>query len=75
MKTCTVCGSQIPEGRIKALPNTKTCVEHSTAQKFSLNVIQHGELEDDGFQEMEIIRDQRTLERLMEYKKQLGSYK
>ena len=33
MKYCRVCGEEIPEGRIKALPNAETCVEHSSAEK------------------------------------------
>lgn len=33
MKFCKVCGEEIIEGRIKALPNTETCVEHSVAKK------------------------------------------
>lgn len=33
MKYCKVCGEVIPEGRVKALPNATTCVEHSEAKK------------------------------------------
>ena len=33
MKTCKICGKEISEGRLKALPNTKTCVEHSEIKK------------------------------------------
>jgi len=33
MKYCKVCGEEIPEGRVKALPNAETCVEHSGAKK------------------------------------------
>lgn len=33
MQNCTVCGSQIPEGRIKALPGVKTCVNCSSTEK------------------------------------------
>jgi hypothetical protein len=33
MKYCKICGEAIPEGRIKALPNTETCVEHSDVNK------------------------------------------
>lgn len=29
MKYCTICNKPIPEGRVKALPNTTTCVECS----------------------------------------------
>ncbi|WP_266368424.1 TraR/DksA C4-type zinc finger protein [Tellurirhabdus rosea] len=30
---CVKCGNEIPEGRLKALPNTKTCVRCSGAQR------------------------------------------
>ena len=33
MRKCIICDKEIPEARIKALPNTKTCLEHSTAGK------------------------------------------
>ena len=36
---CMVCGTQIPEGRLKALPGAKTCVQHSTATKFAANIV------------------------------------
>ena len=75
MRKCSVCGTEIPEARVKALPNTTTCVQHSTTERFGLNIVQHGTLEDDGFQEVEIIRNPRSMEQLNEYKKQLGNYK
>lgn len=74
MKTCKVCSAPIPEGRLKAIPNTDTCTQHSGATKFAANVVQHGVLEDDGFQEIDIIRDQKSLEQLQYYKSQLGNY-
>lgn len=30
---CIYCGKQILEGRVKALPNVETCVEHSDVEK------------------------------------------
>lgn len=33
MKFCKVCGKKIPKGRVKALPNVETCVEHSKEKK------------------------------------------
>ena len=33
MRTCKICGEIIPEGRLKALPDTETCVEHSEIKK------------------------------------------
>jgi hypothetical protein len=74
MKKCTVCGTAIPEGRLKAVPNAVTCTEHSNASRFGVNVVQHGNIEQDGFQEIEVVRDQRALEQLNHYKDQLGKY-
>jgi RNA polymerase-binding transcription factor DksA len=33
MKICKVCGNFIPEGRIKAIPNTQTCIDCSDTDK------------------------------------------
>ena len=33
MGKCIKCGNQIPEGRLKALPDTKTCVNCSSVDK------------------------------------------
>lgn len=33
-KPCIKCGNDIPAGRLKALPNTTTCVQCSTSDKF-----------------------------------------
>lgn len=74
MKNCSVCGSQIPEGRLKAVPTAKTCVEHSTTTPFGLNIVQHGTLEADGYQEFEVVRDPRVLEELNHYRNQIGKY-
>ena len=32
-KYCLICGELIPEGRLKAIPNTETCVLHSTTER------------------------------------------
>lgn len=32
-RTCKVCGSQIDPRRLKLLPETKTCPQHSTDEK------------------------------------------
>ncbi len=34
-KICSGCGKDIPAGRLKALPNTRTCVECSSTDKFA----------------------------------------
>ena len=75
MKVCIKCGEEIPAARLKALPGTRTCTTHSTAERFAVNIVQHGDLEDDGYQEFEIIRDPEVFNRLNEYKNQLGTYK
>lgn len=33
MKTCIICGEEIPLGRLKALPNTNTCVSCSDVSR------------------------------------------
>lgn len=73
-KHCAVCGTEIPEGRLKAVPSTKTCVQHSTTSKFGVNIVQHGSFDDDCYQEVQIIRDERAMEKLIEYKQQVGKF-
>jgi len=76
MKKCSVCHSEIPEARIKALPNTTTCVQHSNAQRFGVNIVSYGDPEaGELMQEFEIVRDSKVLSKLEHYKQQLGSYK
>jgi len=76
MRPCKVCGTAIPEGRIKALPGATTCVEHSTTSRFAANVISSGNAEaGDLTNEIEILRDAVDIETLNRYSKQLGSYK
>jgi hypothetical protein len=33
MRFCLKCGEEIPAGRLKAIPNATTCVEHSEAEQ------------------------------------------
>jgi len=40
---CTKCGEVIPEGRLKALPGAKTCVNCSGVQKKGVVTIMKGE--------------------------------
>ena len=73
---CVVCQDEIPEGRLKAVPGTKTCVQHSTATKFAANVVSYGNAEaGDLVNEIEVIRDAKAVEQLNHYSKQIGSYK
>jgi hypothetical protein len=76
MRPCKICGEEIPEGRLKALPGATTCVQHSTASKFAANVVSYGNAEaGDLVSEIEIVRDEKALEQLNHYSKQIGSYK
>lgn len=76
MKYCKVCGIEIPEARVKALPQTTTCINHSTATKFAANVVNFGNAEaGDLTTEIEILRDQSVIQKCDEYGKQIGSYK
>jgi hypothetical protein len=33
LKYCIICGEVIPEGRVKAIPDVETCIEHSDAKR------------------------------------------
>ena len=76
MKNCCICDQPIPEGRLKALPHTNTCVQHSTTGKYSVNLVSYGDPEKGELnQEIEVIRDERTIANLEQYRKQLGNYR
>lgn len=76
MKKCSVCNSIIPEARLKALPKTTTCVQHSNAQPFGMNIVSYGDPEAGELtQEFEVVRDMQILSELNQYKQQMGSYK
>ena len=75
MKNCKVCGQEIPAGRLKALPNATTCVQHSNADKFMANIISYGNPESDLNQEIEIVRTKEQAQMLETYYKQMGNYK
>lgn len=76
MRNCCVCNQPIPEGRLKLLPNTFTCVQHSNASRYSVNVVSYGDPEKGELnQEFEIVRNPETIQALETYRKQLGNYK
>ena len=41
IRHCKVCDKQIPQGRLKALPDTKTCTEHSNTFRYAGRMIIH----------------------------------
>jgi hypothetical protein len=75
-KTCKFCNQPIPEGRLKALPGADTCVQHSTASRYKVNVVSSGDPEKGELnQEFEVVRDPNTQKNLELYKNQLGTYR
>ena len=75
-KKCTVCGVEIPEGRLKAIPNAATCVNHSTADRYIGNVVSYGDPEaGDAFQDVDIVRTPEAQKQLKQYKSSMGSYR
>ena len=46
IKLCVSCDSEIPEGRLKAIPNTKVCVDCSAVKPKRAVTIVGGEGED-----------------------------
>lgn len=73
MKKCKVCNTAIPEGRLKAIPGTNVCTEHSNTNAYVANIIGIGNPEDDHYQELDIVRDADAINQLNYYKQQVGT--
>lgn len=58
---CIHCGIEIPTGRLNALPNTKTCTEHSNVDKLYANPIIRN---DEDYSELEFIKDPNVIAEL-----------
>lgn len=41
IRYCNVCNEQIPQGRLKAKPDARTCVEHSNTSRYSGRMVIH----------------------------------
>jgi hypothetical protein len=65
-RQCIVCSADIPEGRIKILPNTKTCVNHSTTEAYAARRTFNGSSADDLDTGIEIFRNPDEARRLDE---------
>jgi len=66
---CIKCKEPIHEMRLKALPETKTCVECSTTSAWYLRNIVAGKTE---YSETEIIKDPKQAEVLREMDRRVG---
>ena len=66
-RKCIVCNTDIPEGRVKILPHTKTCVNHSTTSAYEVRSINTGTSADNAEQTLEIIKDPELAKRFDEY--------
>ena len=61
---CIKCDSKIPVGRLKALPDTKTCVNCSTESKWYTRPIISGKTT---YSELEVIKDPETAKEMHRY--------
>tara|TARA_R110001592_G_scaffold264852_1_gene530364 strand:+ start:252 stop:488 length:237 start_codon:yes stop_codon:yes gene_type:complete len=68
-KKCITCKELIPEGRVKALPSTRTCTECSTTTAWYVRNIVAGKTE---YMETEIIKDAKLGAVLREMDKKVG---
>lgn len=66
---CTKCNEEIQPGRLKALPETKTCVECSTTDAWYLRNVVSGKTE---YMETEIIKDPKHAKVLREMDRRVG---
>ena len=66
---CTKCHEDIQPGRLKALPNAKTCVKCSTTTAWYVRNVVAGKTE---YMETEIIKDPKAAEVLREMDLKVG---
>ena len=59
---CIKCNSQIPEGRIQILPNTKTCVNCSSTSQWYARPVITGKTT---YSEVEVIKDTNAIKELL----------
>jgi len=63
-RQCVVCNTDIPEGRLKILPNTKTCVNHSTTESYAARRTFNGTSADDLESGIQIFKNQEEARRM-----------
>ena len=57
VRKCICCNTIIPEGRIRILPHTRTCVNCSTTSAYAARPVHTGTSADDAMQDITIIKD------------------
>ena len=66
---CVKCNDEIQEGRLKALPSTKTCTECSTTSAWYVRNVIAGKTE---YMETEIIKDPKAIAVIKDMDKRVG---
>jgi len=67
--SCIKCGNEIPQGRLEAIPGTKTCVNCSSTSKWYVRSIVTGKTT---YSETEIIKDESVAEGLRQMDRRVG---
>lgn len=61
MRPCTKCNQPIPEGRLKALPNTTVCTACSSENAYYANPVIRG---DEDYSELDFTKDPNAIREL-----------
>ncbi len=69
-RQCIICNIDIPEGRLKILPPTKTCVNHSSTEPYTARRTSTGTSADDLDTGIEIFKDPEIARRVDELDKE-----
>jgi len=69
MIDCIKCGTEIPKGRLEAIPGTRTCVDCSETKKWYVRPVITGKTT---YSETEIIKDPEVAKGLKEMDKRVG---
>jgi hypothetical protein len=71
-RNCNICNDEIPEGRLKALPNTSTCVNCSSTNKVKAIIVTNGNTIEEVYETIQIIDDQSVLREINNLRKTGG---
>lgn len=67
--SCIKCGNKITQGRLEAIPGTKTCVNCSSTSKWYVRSVVTGKTT---YSETEIIKDESVAEGLRQMDRRVG---